>query len=242
MATSKLPEQSSVACKRETWHFWHGTPELFAHIVRTAERATSVVDSATTTVIDVCIADDHETFDSPASFTELVTIDALRHFTSMSAVVTAGASRSEIVLRWTRPWWAIGVGKDADVVLEVRGTDGEVEARHMLIRRAILRGGTQREAIQVVMAFLLAGAGGTAAAALVLSGGYLLGVGGSETLLAALSVGGIGWILGVYWGTWAYPSIEVAPIGQTNLRRLVRVVGPVLLTVILAGITKKLFG
>lgn len=160
----------------------------------------------------------------------------------MSAVVTAGASRSEIVLRWTRPWWAIGVGKDADVVLEVRGTDGEVEARHMLIRRAILRGGTQREATQGVMAFLLAGAGGAAAAALGLSGGYLLGVGGSETLLAAIIVGAIGWILGVYWGTWAYPSIEVAPIGQTNLRRLVRVVGPVLLTVILAGITKKLFG
>ena len=68
----------------------------------------SVDGAATTTLIDVCVADDHEIFQSPTAFTELVTVDALRHFSSISATVTAGADTSEITLRWTRPWWKQG--------------------------------------------------------------------------------------------------------------------------------------
>jgi hypothetical protein len=202
----------------------------------------SVEGAATRTVIDVCVAGDHETFDSPTAFTELVTVDALRHFSSISAVVTAGDDRCEILLRWNRPWWSPGSSKDADVIVEVTGPDGQIEARHELIQQAMLRGGTQREAIQAITGLFLATAAAGVAATFVISGGFLLGVDATTTTLIAFAIGLVGWVLGIFWGTWAYPSIEVAPIGQTNLRRIIRVVGPVLLTVILAGATKKLFG
>src|SRR4051794_23140343 len=118
--------------KSGSWHFWRGTPELFAHIVRTAERAMPTA-IAKKTEIDVCVGDDHEIFDSPTAFTELVTVDALRHFGSISATVSAGNETSKIILRWVRPWWAWGRGKDADVILEVTGDPRAIDARYTLI-------------------------------------------------------------------------------------------------------------
>ena len=132
--------------------------------------------------------------------------------------------------------------KDADVILEVAGRSEEIETRHAQIGRAVLRGGTEREAIQLALGLLLAFAAGVAAASFVVSGGFLVGLDTTATAVTAITVGFLGFFLGVYWGTWAYPSIEVAPIGQTNFRRIIRILGPVLLTVLLAGVTKKLFG
>jgi hypothetical protein len=58
------------------WHIWRGSPELLAHVMRVAERATG---GPTKTAIDIAVQDDHEIFSTPQEFLDGVTLEALRN-------------------------------------------------------------------------------------------------------------------------------------------------------------------
>lgn len=53
---------------------------------------------------------------------------------------------------------------------------------------------------------------------------------------------GVALVLGVMVGTWLYPSLEVTPPGKSNLARAIRWVAATFVTLVLAGLTKYLYG
>jgi hypothetical protein len=139
-----------------SWRVWRGSPELLAHVARVAERASGGTD----TKITVAVADDEEIFPSSSDFVRDVTLDALRHFSSI-AIVSKGPSMSvSITLRWTgeRPelsgdwnlylgWlsWITWSGQDAEVIVSADGVDSASEREALeAVHNAIKRGGTDR--------------------------------------------------------------------------------------------------
>jgi hypothetical protein len=228
------------------WHFWRGTPELLAHVARVAQRVCEAPDTPTPRcTIDVEVDGDHEIFDSPSEFVSNVTQSALRKFWRIEVRVDGAVLSSTFRMEWTRPWWKPDIPKDADVVLTVTAPDPET-ARSALetIERAVSRGGSRAstETWQSVVGLLVAGA---VAAAFVTSAGfglYLLTVPLDELVLQLALLGVVGFVGGFVVGTWAYPSIEVAPGGQSNLQRLLKAVTPVMVSLVLAGLGKALYG
>ena len=227
LARGDLPAGSLV----ESWHIWRGSPELLAHVIRVAERASG----GTETVINVAVADDQEVFSSPSDFVTNVTLDALRHFSSI-AILTSGPDMSiSIVLRWTRAPearpWTTGTGQDAEIVVSAHGVDsGQEREALMAVHNAIKRGGTDRDgqrqafmvgiqalAVVLIMAafvailFLAYGGRSADLIAEISTSDNLLNLVFSALILVTPATA-----LGVMVGRWAYPSLEVAERGETQ--------------------------
>jgi hypothetical protein len=223
------------------WHVWRGSPELLAHVARVAERASG----GTETAIRVAVADDEEVFSSPSDFVRDVTLDALRHFSSI-AIVSRGPRMSvSITLRWTgeRPdtkdwdpyagWltWITWSGRDAEVIVSADGVDSAKEREALdAVHNAIKRGGTDR--FDQRRAFLI---GIQIAAVVVFIAAFLVVVfltTGNILVEAPSELSGmvpvflglmsLATVLGVTVGRWAYPSLEVAERGETRLWRVAR--------------------
>lgn len=192
-------------------------------------------------MITVEIDDDHEIFTSPSEFTSDVTREALRGFKSIEIEVTGDALASKVTWKWRRPWWAPGQGKDAEVVLEVRGPEQAGEEAFEAIRTTIKRGGTDGGWRQTLIAFVAIYGIASLVAVGTGFGLYLLKVSGGWILLGVLIVWLVGIFVGAVGGTWAYPSLEVAPGGQTNLRRTAKFVVPIVVTLVVTGIGKALY-
>ena len=257
-------DSPSLGPVTERWHIWRGSPELLAHVVRVAERASGGAE----TEIKVAVVDDVETFSSPSDFVRDVTRDALRHFSSI-AINSRGPSMSvSITLRWTgegpntegNEWflwlslltWS---GEDAEVIVSADGVDSAKEREALeAVRNAIKRGGAdrfdQRRAflfgIQIVaIAAFIA----SALAVIFLTTGTNLLAEGIPVLVSErenfISMGAIflalltlATLCGAAVGLWAYPSLEVAERGETRLWRVARWLGGIAVTLAVAVVIK----
>lgn len=226
------------------WHFWRGSPELLAHVARLAAEVVSEDDAAQTKLlIDLQMGDDHEKFASPTQFLSEVTPEGLRHFSSIEITAEGDQLKAGVRLAWTRPWWKPGTSKDADVRLRVTGDDEERRNRAAeILRAAIKRGKTKGEVTQAVIGLALTylfTAGLIAAFASFL---FLLKVSADVIGLVSLIAGIVGVIAGTVFGTWAYPSLEVAKVGHGNFGRLIRFGGPLIVAFVLTGLAKLVYG
>ncbi len=232
----------------DMWHCWRGTPQMFAHVI--AAGLWWVKRHALGSpqcLIDVEVDGDHEYFLSPDAFNGAVTIQALRHFKSMSAQVTVDELEVRFALEWRRPWWSPGSpgdwSQDADVTLNVQGEAREaVDAVRQRMCLAIARGGASRSTakhglVQLGIALVTA----AIVTATVVSALYLLKA-SIDLVLVGAPLFFVSFCVGAVLGAWIFPSIEVAPHRQSNLWRLLKSVGPVAVALILAGVTKKLYG
>lgn len=213
-------------------------------MARVALRATVPEDDSQKQFfrMDVEVVGDHEVFSSPSDFTADVTREALQNFKSIAIEAAGDACHAKVTLRWRRSWWVPGFDNDAEVLLEVSGPDDEVvEKAFTRIRSAIRRGGTEGETPQSLIT--LATCFGSAAALTLGTafGLYLLKMPGDVITFGSIGAAGLGFIGGAFFGTWMYPSLEVAPAGQTHLRRLLKFGVPIILTLVISGITKALY-
>lgn len=230
------------------WNFWRGPPELLAHVVRVARRALGAADAPeagkASCKIDFEVADDHEIFFSPSDFTAGITRQALRHFKSIRIDVQGQGIEGQFRMHWRRPWWdPWGQEKDAEVSLRVIGDDqSAVDEAFTVIKAAVSRGHGRSEDRQVAIMIAATVAVATAVTAGVVSALYLLEVPEDVVAVTGGVVGLFGLISGLVWGAWAYPSLEVAPAGQSNLVRATKFIGPVILSLVLTGVGKAVFG
>ena len=249
----------------QRWHLWRGSPELLAHVIRVAERASAAVN----THVSVSVAGDEEVFSSASEFVRDVTPDALRHFSSISILARGESVSISISLRWTKDgpeageweptlgWltWITWSGKDAEVLVSAMATDeASKHAALTAVHNAIRRGGTDRfderraflVAIQVaaVCAFIAA----LLALTFVTTGSLPWPLSSASTPPSAsdlanvpyilLSILSVGTALGLVVGRWAYPSLEVAEGGETRLWRVARWFGGIAASIAVAVIIK----
>lgn len=222
------------------WQIWRGSPDLLAHVVRVAERASG----GTETTIDVAVAEDHEIFSSAKDFVDGVTVDALRNFSSISITTGGLQMRIVILLRWIpREPFGFSLGdvlssaweSEAEVAVTAAGVDAAGEREALLaVHNAIKRGGTdgtgRRRAFLLATQF--AGVIGIYAAWTATIDlapepflpGPLMDH-DSVLLIAAGMLTSL--VLGLAIGRWAYPALEVADRGETRLWRVARWFGGV---------------
>lgn len=191
-------------------------------------------------MIDLKVAGDHEIFGSPSDFTAEVTGDALRHFETIGIEVATEALEVTLHLeRHGADWSPTGT---RDVKLRVSGRDQvTTQDAFRTVGSAVSRGGTEKTNRRQLIAGIVAqGALLVVTTAALVSALYLLKleVDFVWVLVAALIVGGI---LEMYFGSWLYPSIEIAREGQTHLWRTSKLLGAVAVPLVLAGITKFVF-
>jgi hypothetical protein len=220
---------------------WRGSPELLAHLARTVRRVVGDGSANSLTLtIDMKVGKDHEMFDEPADFPANATPEGLRHFKSICIRSEGDGRAAAITLQWRRPWWKPAMSPDGEVVMELSGDSSWIAQARETIGRALARGNGR------------IGSGGATAiggfglpAVLVATWvtiGYLLSIDADVVFYVEVLLGVLGFFGGAVGGTWAIPSLEVAAVGETNIRRIVKFVGPIVVAIALAGLTKKLFG
>jgi hypothetical protein len=225
--------------QRRLWHYWKGSPELFAHAVRAAgDYVTEGDGDGPTTRIDVHVRGDREAFSSADGFLANVTTEALRGFDRIEVEVSGDDLHARWSLGKVGHWWKPARRHDADVVLEVSGrTDAQVGKALDAIAKAVARGVPRWD-----LSYLVGVAIGLVAMAVGYSGAYLLEVHESIRLTTAAAIFAGASVPGVVWGAWLIPALEVAPRGQSRLRRVVRVLGGIALSVLAAGAGKAIWG
>jgi hypothetical protein len=224
--------------RRQTWKHWRGSPLLLAHVARTMQSAIEAeTRTAADSVIDIEIDGDHERFASASDFQVRVTQDALRHFSRIVVGASNQHASCELVLAWSTPSWRRYRGTAAHVELVVDGPDDAAASRMFKVVQPAVRRGRTKSDQRHELAFR--GLFGVTFAVGILSAFYLLGVHdrGVQQFSFPLSI----LIAGACTG-WLFPALEVVPSGDTKRLRVLRVVGPIVVSVILAGVTKKLFG
>lgn len=220
---------------------WRGSPELLAHLARTVRRVVGdgAADSPTLR-IDMVVGNDHELFDEPGDFPTSATPEGLRHFKSICIRSEGDGRAAAVTLRWRRPWWMPANTTDGEVIMELNGDSSWIAQARETIGRTLARGNGR------IGSSGATAIGGIALAAVLtatwITIGYLLGIDASVTAYVVVLLGVIGFFGGMVGGTWAIPSLEVAAAGETNIRRIVKFVGPIVVAIALAGLTKKLFG
>ncbi len=234
---------NEATTRREEWNLWRGSPELLAQVARAALRATAHdMEAPPRCLIDIEVAGDHEVFTSPSDFTAQATREALRDFRRIRVQATGEALTVTVNWSWSRAWWATGRGKDAEVILEVAGPDEKsIEVALAAVRPSIERGGTKRARPQLAIGLALAWGLAALVVAAVVNGLYLLEARADVIAWGGAGVSVLGCVLGLVGGSWVYPSLEVAPAGQTRLWRTIKFVVPVVVTLIVSGIAKLLY-
>jgi hypothetical protein len=232
----------------DVWHFWRGSPELLAQIGRAAVRAVGTDgDPFPRCTIDVEVRGDHEVF-APAEFAKGVTPEALRRFTSILISVEGVAQRPSVAIRRGTLRDRLSIHHGDEIVLMMDGTEQQSGQRTLdVIRAAIMRGTKVMSAqtlvmVAVVVGTVLTGAGMVSAAlyltkAIERPWDLMTAPSGVATGFLVLAV----FIAALVLAAWAYPAVEVAPMGQSRIWRIAKIVGAVAIPLILGGITKLLF-
>lgn len=219
---------------------WRGTPQLFAHVVRVL--CSSISDEQFQLIslsIDIKVRDDHEYFTSADDFIQNVTIEALRSFASIEIVSSSKLGTARLSLRWIHPWWSWTMKDNCIVELEVTGSDSAWAENVQYTILAALNRGTLRIK-ESVLGYLAGACAGLVVLSTVIVLHYLF-----PSPSAGWSIfiaGAILFLTGIYFTAWMIPAIEIAPKGGTRLWRTIKAVGPVLIAIAVAGLTKKLFG
>jgi hypothetical protein len=225
---------------RTSFPAWRGTPQLFAHVVRVL--CSSISDNQSQLIslsIDIEVRDDHEHFTSADDFLQNVTIEALRSFRSIEVVSSSKLGTACLSLRWVHPWWSWTKEDNCIVELEVTGSDSAwaENVQHTIL--VALNRGTLRVK-ENVLAYLAGTCLGLVTVSTIIVTLYLFP---SESVRWLIIIAGIILFLAaVYFTAWVIPSIEIASKGGTRLWRTAKAVGPVLIAIAIAGLTKKLFG
>jgi len=229
------------------WFIWRGSPELLAHTIRVAQRATG---GATGTVIDVAVQDDHELFFSPKEFVDNVTLDALRHFKSIEISVNGPNMSVWMLLEWKGTYARWG-----SVIVACDGVDSAADEEAVTrIHNAVKRGGTEHLRRQewfrmgVQFGFSVLGLVAYSAVGVLLTNGPLSTIkmpspwGDVLVIVSSIAFGAGAVVGGILLGRWAYPSLEVAERGETRLRRSARWLGGLTATLVVAVVLQVMLG
>lgn len=218
---------------KQTMHFWRGSTDLLAHVARTAQR----VAAADSCQIEVRVDGDREVFSSVKDFKDFVTPEALRRFESIAIHAHGPEVKAEVCLTRRRPWW----DRDAMVVVATSGPDEEQAATAFDgLYASVRRGGTEtggRSQGLFALAVIALAVVGAVGGQIVL---YLLEIEWPTWTRSVFF--GVALVLGAMIATWLYPSLEVTVHGKSNLARAVRWVSATFVTLVLAGLTKYLYG
>jgi hypothetical protein len=225
---------------RTSFPAWRGTPQLFAHVVRVL--CSSISDNQSQLIslsIDIEVRDDHEYFSSANDFLQNVTIEALRSFRSIEVVSSSKLGTACLSLRWVHPWWSWTIKDNCIVELEVTGSDSAwtENVQHTIL--VALNRGTLRVK-EGILGFLAGICAGLVVFPTIIVILYLFPSESARWLI--IIVGIILLLTGIYFTAWVIPAIQIAPKGGTRLWRTAKAVGPVLIAIAVAGLTKKLFG
>lgn len=212
---------------------WHGTPKLFAHLVRVVHEVTGG-----DLLVDVAVGADHERFGSAEDFLDHLSPEALRTFSSIAIHADGPAGSVRLTFEWLRSWWKPGLSPDTQIVLQVTGPPDS----HQKIETALRRG--------VPTDFMRAGGNVGLSVGIVMSAGLIavfsltlllnLDDGWLWTLFGFASVLGI--VVGAVVGTWLFPEVEIAEQGHRSYVQVLRFVVPLLAALVIAGLSKSLFG
>lgn len=239
MPNENRGDESPNYSAKATFSNWHGTPQLFAHIVRVLHGFTSAEQpERADLLIDVKVEDDHECFKSIDDFLQNITMEALRTFTGIEITSSSELGKIHLSLRWLTPWWSAKKEDNSIVELDVVGADlNWAEYACQTIVAAIKRGsGKVNETAKGIILALCATLIGIFITIVLI---YLFHFRASALLIfAAFPL----MIASVYLGAWLIPPIEIAPKGSTRLWRAIKLVGPLVVAIAIAGLTKKLFG
>jgi len=99
---------------------WHGTPKLFAHLVRVVHEVT-----AGDLLVDVAVGADHERFGSAEDFLDHLSPEALRTFSSIAVHADGPAGSVRLTFEWLRSWWKPGLSPDTQIVVRGDGPAGQ---------------------------------------------------------------------------------------------------------------------
>jgi hypothetical protein len=240
------PDSETSHAWHEISHAWHGTPELFAHVIRAIQAVTSPPSQALTgtVLVDVQVGEDHELFFSAEEFLTRVTPEALRRFNFIEVSSTGPDGSVRLGLAWVGTWWRTSSKPGANVVLELSGAqDWLAEARPTVTAAlsrgkptVLLRSGPHKvvgSSIGVVIGLIAA-----------ISISLLLGFSLRDLAVYKLFyvLVGVSGSLGASASSWVFPELEIAAAGGRRFWRFLKVVGPVLVALAVAGVSKRLFG
>jgi hypothetical protein len=231
-----------VSSNEKVFEGWRGTPQLFAHVIRTVHAIASTgKPGPQTLLIDVQLKKDHERFSSVEDFLQNVTSEALQHFSRIDVESSGERGMVNLTLRWLVPWWKFSSGFQSDAVVELKVTgdsDWADNARDV-ISNALERG-WRKISWKGLSAALLSIGISLSTFLIVFFTGYLFEW--PHRLLWALFGGFVSFFPAAWAGTWVIPTLEIAPSGQSRLWRTVKVTGTVVTSLVIAGLSKKLFG
>ena len=224
-----------------TTNGWHGSPKLFAHVVRVIAEVTDAADGDL--VVDVAVGPDRELFHTAEDFLDRLSPEALRRFDSLRVSATGPDGGSvRLSMSWVRPWYQMGTTPDTEVLLSVTGPQAWQPHARAKVESALNRGlptPFMRKGGNVWLSGLLAAIGGIVAAL-----GVSLLFQPDDAWVWALFVGSpVVWLFaGLFAGTWLFPEVEIAEPGHRRYVRVLKFVVPLLAALMIAGLSKSLFG
>jgi hypothetical protein len=215
------------------WDQWRGTPEHIAQIARVAKDEIGG-NGVLTCKIAVGRPAYREVFDSPEAFREGLKPEALGDCKTITVVVSNGrlAARARFKLATRK--------KKAGVILRVAAQeDGDPRLPHVArkVRAAIDRGHVPSSEKYILVVIVYAAYFAVGASLDVLVGDRV-----SLPTLGSYASGAILLAVGFGVANWLRPAVEVALLRQSRLWRVVKVVGPVVLTVVVGALAKAIFG
>ena len=244
----RMARDTITTTTTDCWNVWRGPPGLVAHIAAAGIWCLEhEIHSKADCLIDILVLDDHERYCSPADFAGNVTQQALRRFRSITIALSGEDIRATFRMRWRRSWWRFGRGPESEVTLLVEGTDAaDVELLRQALHPAVCRGTgigitVAQGAIGLLLMMLNAVAFALITILTIVSAAYVLKfdpVRSTNLVVAGLACG---FILGAWAASWAFPSLEVADHRQSHVWRLVKAATPVVLPILLAGLTKLVY-
>jgi hypothetical protein len=188
-------------------------------------------------------------FDSPADFLANVTEHGLRRFWSIKIEVIGAASAFKFRMAWVQPptffleRFLYG-RRRANVDLEMTATaTASAAAAFPTVRTAALRGGSGTTVLRqmVVVASIFLGFSGALFAGIQFAL-YLVNVSVLVGNLFITTTAVVGTLLAIPLALWAYPAIEVAPLGASNLIRMSKTIAAAVVPLVIGGIAKALYG
>lgn len=237
----------------ETWRRWRGSPDLVAHIARTAIRAarTAGPDGEPRCEVRVEVKGDEEIHEEPWEFRDRVTPEGLSRFRAIRVAVDTDAISVLIVIA-RKPVTGLRQLQDSDgvdregvtLLIEARDDAANVENVRATVAAAIDRGRPVTGRVVDNLIYL------------PLAFALLLG-----TVLALRSLystqhseaGGLGlyfivifpvfFFAASFWITrWLRPPVEVASLWRSRLARVALFAVPPLLAIMVAGASKAIWG
>lgn len=201
---------------------WRGSPNLAAQIARSAVQAIETPDRSPVVSVSVWVDGDCELFDDADRFVDRVTREALRGFRSIRIHASdSGATNVDVVIaRKAVDEFKIMTMSMANpgkgVFIRYEGDEGKEAAVLKAVSVAASRGCPRAfDAVRIVVVLALAFIASLATIAVMLS----------QPVPRWDWAPALALLAGVPGGIWLYPSVEVAPYGQSRLARAVKFVG-----------------